>query len=77
MEGVSLSSPFFAHANFFFLFLPMRSLVPGYGYVDYRGEQILDGGGGRGGEKGRPDTKELPSSDTSKIWMWQDVAVIG
>ena len=55
----------------------MRSLVPGYGYVDYRGEQILDGGGGRGREKGRPDTKELPSSDTSKTWMWQDVAVIG
>ena len=35
----------------------MWSLVPGYGYVDYRGEQILDGGGGGGGEKGRPDTK--------------------
>ena len=37
-----------------------------------RGEEILDGEGGGGEEKGRPDTKPFRKScDTSKIWMWQ------
>ena len=45
------------------------SIRPSYGA---RGEEILDGGGGEGEEKGGPDTKPFSKScDTSKIWMWQ------